>query len=257
MMHNEELIDKLNRDETAIGTWVNMGSSLSAEIVGRCGFDWVLIDLEHGSGTESNIISQLQALKGGSALPFVRVESAAAPRAQRVLDMGAAGVMFPQIKSVQEAEDALSTMYYPPMGRRGLAKMTRCNGFAADPDGYLKTANESCLGVIQIEHKDILPHLDEVAALPGADILFIGPADLSLSLGIPGEYDNPVFETALAQTVEAARKHRKHAGILIMNTDMFEKYRAMGFRFIAAGSDMSYVRGGALSTLESLKRQLS
>lgn len=256
MILNEKLREKLVRDETVLGTWVNMGSSLSAEIVGKCGFDWVLLDLEHGSGTESNIINQLQALKGGSALPFVRVESAAAPRAQRVLDMGAGGVMFPQIKSVQEAKDALASMYYPPMGRRGLAKMIRCNGFSADPDGYLQSANESCLGVIQIEHKDILPHLDEVAALPGADILFIGPADLSLSLGIPGEYDNPVFETALAQTVEATRKHRKHAGILIMNTDLLKNYHAMGFRFIASGSDMSYVRGGALSTLESMKREL-
>ena len=114
--------EQLQSDKAIHGCWLNMGSHVSAEIVSGVGFDWVLVDLEHGSGSESDVFSQLQAIGDGGAVPLVRVESYEAARVKRVLDMGFKGVMFPQIQNLGEARTAIEHMYYPPAGRRGFAK---------------------------------------------------------------------------------------------------------------------------------------
>jgi 4-hydroxy-2-oxoheptanedioate aldolase len=247
--------ERLKDNEAVHGCWINMGSPIASEIVGSAGFDWVLIDLEHGSGSESNLIYQLQALESTEAVPVIRVESTEIARVKRVLDMGASGIMFPQIQDAREAALAISNMYYPPKGRRGLAKMIRATKYGADFENYYDNAKINLLGVIQIETLESLKHLDEIAAIDGVDILFLGPTDLSLALGILGQWDHPDFIQAVEAIGRAARNAGKAAGVLFFDMTQYEFYYQQGFRFLASGSDMVFVNNGAKKRAKELETQ--
>ncbi|MBX2841671.1 MAG: HpcH/HpaI aldolase/citrate lyase family protein [Flammeovirgaceae bacterium] len=250
---NNHLKKRLKNGESLNGCWLNLGSPLTAEIVGQAGFDWVLIDLEHGSGTEKDVLYQLQALEASTTGAIIRVEGHARQRISRVLDFGAEGVMCPQIKTVEEARGAISGVYYPPDGIRGVAKMVRATGFGKNFDEYKAKAKENILGIIQVETAESLNHLDEIAALEGVDVLFIGPADLSMSLGIFGQLDHPKFKEAVKAIVNAAQKSGKATGILLFNPDDYNTYHDMGIRLIACGSDATFVANGAKNIAEALK----
>ena len=185
------LKERLKAGVAIHGCWLNMGSAISSEIVSSAGFDWVLFDLEHGAGVEGTLIPQLQALGNSDTVPLVRVESFEPARVKRVLDAGVKGIMFPQIQDDNEARKAISSMYYPPIGSRGLAKMVRATQFGKNSESYFEFTKKSMLGIIQIETIESLSHLDEIASIEGVDVLFLGPADLSLALGIFGAMGSP------------------------------------------------------------------
>jgi 4-hydroxy-2-oxoheptanedioate aldolase len=247
---------RLQQGETLHGCWVNLGSSVTAEIVGMSGFDWVLIDLEHGAGVEKDVLHQLQALEHTPAAAIVRVESAQRQRIHRVLDMGAEGVMVPRIGNAMEAAAVASGLHYPPDGNRGIAKMVRASGFGQNFPDYYKNAKENILGIVQIETAEVLGHLDAVAALAGIDVLFIGPSDLSMELGIFGQFDHPLFKDAVHATVNAAQKAGKAAGILLQHPDDYKKYHDIGIRLIACGADGTFVAEGARNMASKLKAML-
>ncbi|MDQ6812831.1 MAG: aldolase/citrate lyase family protein [Bacteroidota bacterium] len=237
----KNLKSSIKRGEAVNGCWLNLGSSLTAEIIGIAGFDWALIDLEHGAGNEKDALAQLQALQHTNTAAFVRVESAQKQRIQRVLDLGAEGVMCPHISNAEQAKMLVSGLRYPPHGGRGVAKMIRASTFGRNFDDYYHTANDNLVGIVQIETVEALSHLDEIAAVDGVDVLFVGPADLSMALGIFGQYDHRLFKDAVAATVSAANKAGKATGILIFNVDNYNVYYNMGIRVIACGSDGGFV----------------
>jgi 4-hydroxy-2-oxoheptanedioate aldolase len=244
---------RLQQGETLNGCWLNLGSSITAEIVGMSGFDWVLIDLEHGAGAEKDVLHQLQALEHTPAAAIVRIESGQRQRIHRILDMGAEGIMCPRIINAAEAKAIASDLHYPPNGSRGIAKMVRATGFGQHFAEYYKNEKENILGIVQIETAEVLEHLDEVAALDGIDVLFIGPSDLSMALGIFGQFDHPLFKDALKATMQAAQKAGKVVGILLPHLDDFTKYHEMGMRLIASGSDGTFVAEGARNLANKLK----
>ena len=180
----KNLKQRLKQGETLNGCWLNLGSAITAEIVGLSGFDWVLIDLEHGLGTEKDVLSQLQALEHTSAGVLVRVESAESQRIHRILDFGAEGIMCPKINNQSEAQKVVYGLHYPSIGNRGVAKMVRTTQYAQNFTTYFENAKDNILGIVQIETAEALNHLADIAAVDGVDVLFIGPADLSLALGI-------------------------------------------------------------------------
>ena len=248
---------RLKKGETLTGCWLNLGSAVTAEIVGLSGFDWVLIDLEHGAGEQKDLLHQLQALEHTESAAIVRVESYQKERIHRVLDLGAEGIMCPRIKTREEAEAAIKGMHYPPLGIRGVAKMVRATGFGENFNTYKSGTAENILGVIQIETAEALEELDQIASLDGVDVLFIGPADLTMALGIDGDLDHPLFIMAVEKIVAAAQKAQKATGILIFDTMDFQKYQDMGIQLIACGSDATFVANGAktlASNLNSLKK---
>ncbi len=255
MMKN--LKQRLKNGETLHGCWLNLGSSLTAEIVGLAGFDWVLIDLEHGAGTEKDVLAQLQALEATPAGVVVRVESSESQRIHRVLDMGAEGIMCPKVSNPAEARKVVSGLHYPPHGHRGVAKMVRATQFAQNFDSYYQNARENLLGVVQIETVEVLSHLDEVANIDGVDVLFIGPADLSMELGIFGQFDHPIFKEAVQATIAAAQKTGKAVGILFFNPDEYQRYHDLGIRFIACGADATFVANGAREMAKKLNEMRS
>lgn len=243
---------RLKQGETVTGCWLNLGTSITAEIIGLSGFDWVLIDLEHGAGDEKNVLSQLQALEHGTAAAIVRVESLQRQRIHRILDMGAEGIMVPRINNAMEAKEVAGGLLYPPEGKRGVAKMVRATGFGKNFNDYYKQAKENILGIVQIETKEVLNHLEEIAGTDGIDVLFIGPSDLTMDLGIFGQFDHPLFVDALKATVNAATRAGKAAGILLLNPDDYKTYYNLGIRMIACGSDATFVAEGARNMVSKL-----
>jgi 2-keto-3-deoxy-L-rhamnonate aldolase RhmA len=248
----KNLKKRLQNGETLHGCWLNTGSSLTAEIIGLAGFDWVLIDLEHGAGSEKDVLYQLQALEHTPTAAIVRVESSESQRIHRVLDMGAEGVMCPKILGPEGAQKLVQGLHYPPFGSRGVAKMVRATGFGQHFQEYYDNSLANILGIAQIETVEVLNHLDAVANTDGVDVLFIGPADLSMELGIFGQFDHPRFREAVRETCAAARKAGKAVGILFFNTNEYTAYHEMGIRFIACGSDATFVAEGARTMAKKL-----
>jgi len=249
----KNLKKRIKQGEAVNGCWLNLGSALTAEIVGLAGFDWALIDLEHGAGEEKDVVSQLQALEHTDTAAIVRVESAERQSIHRVLDAGAEGVMCPHIDNPGEAAMVVNGLRYPPGGSRGVAKMVRAAGFGKNFTEYSNTANENIVGIVQIETIEALHHLEEIAAIDGIDVLFIGPADLTMSLGIFGQFDHRLYKDALKATVSAAQKAGKATGILLFNPDDYHVYYEMGIRMIACGADASFVAEGSRNMADKLR----
>jgi 2-keto-3-deoxy-L-rhamnonate aldolase RhmA len=251
----KNLKKRLQDGQALNGCWLNLGSSLTAEIVGNAGFDWVLIDLEHGAGNEKEMLAQLQALQSSNTKAIVRVESNDKSRIQHALDMGAEGIMCPQIETVADSQNVVSAMYYSPDGNRGVAKMVRATGFGGEFDLYRQKLKENILGIIQIETTKALDQLDEIASLDGVDVLFIGPSDLTMSLGIFGQFDHPRYLDALNAITAAATKAGKATGILLFDPKDYETYYNMGIRFMACGSDATFVAQGAKHMAKALNSE--
>jgi len=230
--------------ERLFGTWCSLGSSITAEIAGLSGVDWVLIDLEHGMGDYDALVHQLQAVEGTPAAPIVRIVWNEPYRFKRALDLGASGVMVPWVNSADEAKGVAESMRYPPEGIRGVAMTLRATKFAAEFQAYSSEANDGLLTIAQIERVDGVKNAEEIAAVDGVDVLFVGPLDLTTSMGIQGQYDHPDFHDALATVVKACRKHGKAAGYLLSSKDQMEERLDAGFTFIAYGADTVMVAAG-------------
>jgi 4-hydroxy-2-oxoheptanedioate aldolase len=230
-----------------LGIGANLGSSLTVEMIGAAGFDWTWIDCEHGAGDYSELIPQIQAASIHNAPAIVRIAWNEAPRFKRVLDLGAAGIMVPYVTSAREAEQAAASMRYPPAGIRGVARFNRACGFGQQFDTYFKQANDNLLTVVQIETKESVEQAEEIAAVAGVDVLFVGPLDLSVNMGLVQEFEHPEFELALDGVAAACRKHGKAAGILLPKLDYLPDWIARGYTFLVVGSDGGCVAGGLKS----------
>ncbi|MBL7212976.1 MAG: 2-dehydro-3-deoxyglucarate aldolase [Desulfobacteraceae bacterium] len=240
----EFIRERVMNGEMMFGVGANLGSSLTVEMMGTAGFDWTWIDCEHGSGDYSELIPQMQAASIGNAPPVVRIAWNEAPRFKRVLDLGAVGIMVPWVSTVEEAVQAAAAMRYPPEGIRGVARFNRACEFGKSFDDYFREANRNLLTVVQIETEEGVKNSPEIAAVDGVDVLFIGPLDLSLSLGIAQQFDHPEFVDAMDRVVAACRKNGKAAGILVPTLDYLENWIAKGFTFLVVGSDGGIIAGG-------------
>jgi 4-hydroxy-2-oxoheptanedioate aldolase len=241
------------RREFLAGTWLNLGSSVTAEMAGLAGFDWVLLDHEHGPGSDVTILQQLQAVAATPAVCLVRIAANEPPRFKRVLDAGAHGVMVPYVSTADEARSAVSSMRFPPRGLRGVAKLTRATAFGANFDEYFSHAHEWLVTLTQIETAEAVANAAEIAAVDGADVLFVGPMDLTTSLGIAGQYTHPKFVEALTSVSAAAKDAGKAAGILLLDPSLFEMVRDLDYTFVALGSDGGAVMSGLKQSLATLR----
>jgi 2-keto-3-deoxy-L-rhamnonate aldolase RhmA len=239
--------------EWLCGTFLNLGSPITVEIAGLAGFDWVLIDHEHGPGGEDTLLHQLHAASATPTFPVVRIAANETPRFKRVLDQGAFGVMVPYVSTATEAKAAVAAMRYPPHGIRGVAKFNRGAGFGGDFEEYYRHAHERLLAVIQIETPEAVQNADEIAATDGVDVLFVGPTDLSYNMGMRDQLESPPFVDALKRVSEAARRHGKAAGILVHSNALVPRVRELGYTFVALGSDGGAVRAGLLSFVAALR----
>ena len=241
--------EKVLSGELLSGAWCNLGSSLTVEMAAIIGFDWILIDQEHGPGDNVTLLNQIQAVGGRSSAPIVRITWNEMPRFKRALDLGAMGIMVPYVQTAQEAQYAVDSMRYSPEGSRGVASSPRAAGFSLNFKEYYSAANTNLLLAAQVETGKTLKNLEEIAIVDGVDVLFVGPLDLSISLGMPEQFENPDFREILTKVAKTARSKGKAAGILVPNPDFIEMVCKMGFTFIAAGSDGGMVLTGMQNAL--------
>jgi len=230
--------------EATVGLFATLGSLTAAEMIGRGGFDWAVLDLEHGMGTEAELHAQLLAVQATPTAAVVRVASAERLRVGRALDLGADGLMIPRLETVAEVAETVSYMRYPPAGIRGVATSTRGAGYGARSHPQVRDVNARVLGVFQVESMAAVEAAAHLAALDGVDVLFVGPADLSHSMGIPGQFDDPRFLAALDRVIGACRTHGKSAGILLRDAAAVPEALERGFRFLGVGSDSGILIAG-------------
>jgi 4-hydroxy-2-oxoheptanedioate aldolase len=241
---------RIHARETLFGTFAGLGSPIATEMCARAGFDWLIIDLEHGAGSESDLLANLHAVGSTPATALVRPRSGDRLRIGRVLDLGAHGVMVPRVDLPGQAAEAISFMRYPPDGTRGLALSTRGAGLGEGRHEDVRAINQRIVGIIQVESPSAVEHAAEIAAIDGVDVLFVGPTDLSHSMGIPGRFDDPRYLAALERVVAATEAAGKAAGILLRNAAALPRHREIGFRFIGLGSDGAFIADGARAVLK-------
>jgi 2-dehydro-3-deoxyglucarate aldolase/4-hydroxy-2-oxoheptanedioate aldolase len=243
---------RLAAGETLFGTFLGLGSALATEAVAVGGFDWLLVDLEHGGGDEQALLQQQIAAEAHGIPMFARVESAERIRTGRLLDAGVTGVMFPRLDTVDAVREAVGHLRYPPEGDRGVATYNRVYDFGLRPEG-LVTANDRVVGIVQVESRRAVGVATEIASIPGVDVLFVGPRDLSTDLGCPGQFDHPEFEQALDQVLAAAKDAGIAAGILAGDAKQAAAHAALGFRFVGVGSDASLLARAAFDSMRYLR----
>ena len=235
----------LRSGTSVVGSWMQLTDSNVAEIMGRSGYQWVAIDMEHGPVSLSQLPDLFRALELGGTLPLARVASPLPINCRQALDQGAAGVVIPMISSAAQLQAIINECHWPPRGRRGVG-FQRANVFGKFFDAYVQEAQESLI-IAQIEHVDAVNNLESIVAVEGLDAIMVGPYDLSASLGITGEFENKKYLETLSKILSICAKHKMPCGIHVVQPDpkMLEQRINEGYTFIAYGVDTVFLNHGA------------
>jgi len=229
---------KLAKGQASIGTWNMIGHPVVAEILAQAGFDWIGLDLEHGTMDWPQALVQMQVIQGNGCLPLCRLPVNDPVHFKWALDAGAGGVIVPMVRSAEDARRAVTSARYPPEGERGVG-ICRAHRYGPGFDEYVRGANEETLIVLQIEHIDAVNDIEGICAVPGVDAFFIGPYDLSGSMGLIGQVHHPEVEEAVEQVLRAGQTSGIAPGLHIVDPRPGEMEQRIqeGFRFIAVGLD--------------------
>lgn len=228
----------IHRGEPQIGLWLDMGEAITAEIAGTAGFDWLVIDGEHGPNDLRSIIEQLRALATSASEPVVRVPTGESWIIKQMLDAGARTLLVPMVDSAEQARALVSAMHYPPRGIRGMgAVVARASAFGSVGD-YNQTASDNVCLLIQAETRAAIADLDNILDVEGVDGVFIGPADLAADMGYLGKIAEPEVQGVIEDAIRKIVGAGKAAGILTFNEDYNKRYLELGASFVAVGADV-------------------
>lgn len=251
MLKAQQIRKKIKSDQPSIGTWMQLACTDAAEIIASCGYDWVAVDMEHGGFSRQQLADLFRAIEVGGAAPFVRVAETAMLPIRAALDAGATGIILPMIESGPQLEDAIQHIYYPPEGIKGNKRggsrgvgFCRANLFGERFDEYLNGVSRETIVVAQIEHIRGVAALDEILAVPGLDAIMVGPYDLSGSMGMPGDFDNPEYEKVMAEISNTCKQFKMPMGAHVVEPDPAElKSRIeQGYLFLAYGIDAVFMQ---------------
>jgi len=248
------LKQQLKANNFTVGSWITIGHPTIAEIMSQNGFDWLTVDMEHSAITIDQAQELIRVIDLCGIVPLVRTEENNPVCIKRVMDAGAHGVIVPMVNSRAEAEAAVRAVKYPPLGARGvgLARAQKYGfGFAA----YKQWVENESVVIVQIEHIKAIENLEAILCTSGVDGTFVGPYDLSGSLGCPGEFERPEVRQALQHYEDTCRKMQKPMGFHVVQPDpeMTANYRRKGYSFVAVGVDFLYLGTKCKETLGSLK----
>jgi len=232
------------------GLWTTLASSYSSEALAGAGFDWMLLDMEHSPNEMDTVLGQLQVLAAYPVNAVVRPLWNDPLLIKRLLDIGAQTLLLPYVQSASEAESAVRAMRYAPLGIRGVSTVTRATHFGRIKEYMRECEDELCL-LVQIETQQGLDHLEAIACVDGVDGVFIGPADLSASLGFPGQQDHPTVIKTIEDAIKRIRACGKGAGILTGDKSLAKQYINAGTTFTAVGVDAALLARAA----EALARE--
>lgn len=227
----------IKQGKPQIGLWLALGDAVCAELCAAAGFDWLLLDAEHGPNDLRSLLSQLQAVAPYASHPVVRLRVGDTHLIKQVLEIGAQTLLIPMVETAEQASALVAAMQYPPAGVRGvgaaLGRSSRWNRMPA----YLKQAGEQMCLLVQIETLRGLENLKAIASVPGVDGVFIGPADLSASMGHLGEMGHPEVLETIEQCMRDIQSANKAAGILMGDEKLVRRYLELGCTFVAVGAD--------------------
>jgi 2-keto-3-deoxy-L-rhamnonate aldolase RhmA len=242
---------RLKRGETLLGTMVTLASAASADVLASVGFDWLFIDGEHGPLGIRELNEILQAVSHKTAC-IVRVPEAAEVPIKRALDLGAHGIIVPQVNTAEQAANVVRWSRYAPEGARGVG-LARAHGYGQTFREYLGRANSEIAVIVQAEHARAVDNIDAIARVPGVDAVLLGPYDLSASLGLMGQIDHPTVVAAIRRVTDACRAARMPLGYFGVTAAAVRPYAAQGYTLLVAGVDTMYLGQGAKALLSELR----
>jgi 4-hydroxy-2-oxoheptanedioate aldolase len=234
----------LAKGDRQVGLWSGLASHIAADILAGAGFDWIVIDGEHGPNDISTLLPQLQAMRGGTAEPVFRVPWNDMVIFKRALDVGARSLLIPFVQNAEEARRAVAATRYPPLGIRGVSVTPRANDYGRVKN-YHKNAHLDTCVLLQLETRAALKEIEAIAAIDGVDGIFIGPSDLAADFGHLGNSTHPDVQAAIKDAATRIRAAGKSAGFLTGVVDDIEPLFEMGFNFTAVGSDVGILASGA------------
>jgi 2-keto-3-deoxy-L-rhamnonate aldolase RhmA len=251
---------RLRQGRPVLGHWVSLGSAAVVEVLAEtgaaAGMDWLMLDTEHSPAEGETVEQMIRAMKGTPVVPLVRVAGNDPVLIKKALDRGALGVLVPLVGTPEAARAAVAASRYPPEGIRGAAG-TRANRYGADLPRYFAEWNRQVLVACQVETRQALEQVEAIAAVPGVDVLFIGPNDLSAALGCFRQFGHPAFLQAVERILRAARDHGIAAGYMTSGAEEALARIAQGFRFIALGSDARLLAAAVTATYEEVRGGLA
>ena len=242
---------RLRQNDLLLGTMLTLPSPEIAEIVADCGFDWLFMDGEHSTLSTLDWQRMLQAV-GGRCASIIRVAANTEREIKKFLDIGADGIIVPQVNSAEQARYAVSCCKYPPKGIRGVG-LARAQGYGRNFADYMKTANVSTAVIVQAEHIDAVENIGSIVEVEGIDAVFIGPYDLSASMGLTGQVDHPDVVAAIDRVGQACRQRNLALGYFGTTAESVQGHMAQGYHLICAGVDAGIVSSGAEQILQQLK----
>lgn len=245
----------LSEGQACIGGWVTIGHPTVTELMGMVGFDWLLIDCEHGPLSFETAQVLLQGMAASESVPFVRVADGDPALIKRALDIGAMGVVVPLVNDRDAAERAVKSVKYPPQGIRGIG-VPRANRYGLDFQDYVARANDEIMVIVQIEHADAVSNLEEIVTVPGIDMLFVGPVDLTGSYGhvVMNGAMPDVVKQALDKIVSTARRANIPLGCWVPDAEVANQRLAQGFQFIGISTDNLLLVSACQSVVREVKR---
>ncbi|MFC0180892.1 HpcH/HpaI aldolase family protein [Thorsellia kenyensis] len=227
-----------------IGSWLMTANPIISELMATAGFEFLVVDMEHSPMDVPDMVGMLHALSGTQGSPVVRLPWSEMVLVKRVLDAGAQTVMFPFIQNKEEAEAAVSYTRYPPNGVRGVAAMHRGSRFGTFPN-FLKDAHKPLTIILQIETPEALAQLEDIASVDGVDAIFVGPGDLSTTMGYPGQIGAQPVQDALKEAAARCKKMNIPCGIVGADSEMIKTYQSYGYDFVAIASDLALLMNSA------------
>lgn len=246
---------RLLAGESVLGTFLAMPSPVVVEVAAAAGFDFVVVDTEHGPLTIETAEAMVRAAGAAGISAVVRVRENDPPQTMRILDIGAAGVQIPQVMTGEDAETAARSAKYAPLGNRGLHPATRAVRFGKEATpGFTDRMNEESMVVIHIEGIEGVRNIDAILSVPNIDVIFLGPYDLSCSLGIPGQVDDPRVKEAIRTVVQKASAAGKIVGYYYRDAAEAKEAQAQGVRYITVGIDQNILLGAFTGIVEDVKR---
>ena len=254
-MKKNLVLEKLNRGEPVLGTFFHSGSALVMEAIGLSGMDYVIIDKEHSPIGVETAADMIRAAEARDLTPFVRIKEISRPSVLKLLDLGAKGLIVPAVGGVEDVKKLVEYSKYPPVGNRGMA-MGRGSDFGMNtlplPEHW-EQHNRETLMIPMCETRECLESIEEITAMDGVDGIFIGPCDLSIALGKPGQFDDPEVNAAFQRVVDACRAQGKFCLIYAPNTALAERFIKMGFNGCACGIDVNLVLSTYLHLVKETK----
>lgn len=245
--------NKLKNDDCVYGVFMKTSDPMFVEAVGIADFDFVILDTEHGPVSIENQQNNIRAAEARNTVPIIRLKDKAENTIGKALDIGAYGIQVPQINSAEEARQVVKYAKFYPYGLRGVCRFVRAADYSnMDRYEYFESSNDLII-ILQLEGIDAIKNLDEILEVDGIDILFIGPYDLSQSLGIPGQVNNPIVVDAMKKIIQKAKAKNKVIGTFVDTPQDLKMWRELGLQYLSYSVDIGIFMDACKNTMESFK----